>query len=287
MNAIRDGWFSEINPMWPGQCMSLKVQNVLHEEKSKFQDILIFDSQSHGRVLVLDGVIQLTEKDEFTYQEMMAFLPVNSHPDPKNVLVIGGGDGGIVRELVKHPKVESIVLCEIDDRVLDLCRQYLPSLSSALDHSKVKVHVGDGFEFMKGHKDAFDVIITDSSDPVGPAESLFKKEYYELIRSALKKDGVLCSQGECIWLHLDLIKNMIDFCKELFPSVSYACTPVPTYPSGQIGCLLCSLSQKTDFKEPVIKFTEEEMELMKLKCYTPAFHTACFSLPNFAKKVQS
>lgn len=285
MDLIREGWFSEINSQWPGQCMSLKVKEVLVHEKSDFQDILIFQSESHGKVLVLDGVIQVTEKDEFSYQEMMAFLPTNCHSNPKQVLVIGGGDGGIVRELIKHPMVQSVVLCEIDGKVIDLCKIHIPSMAHCLENPKVTVHIGDGFAFMKERKNSFDVIITDSSDPVGPAEVLFKKEYYERIKSALKDDGVLCSQGECMWLHLELIKSMQDFCKKLFPVVAYAVVPVPTYPSGQIGSLLCSLNPKTSFKDPLTRWSEGEMDEMELKCYSPSFHQACLTLPTFAAKI--
>ncbi|KAG8568475.1 hypothetical protein GDO81_014014 [Engystomops pustulosus] len=193
---VRDGWFRETCSLWPGQAMSLQVEEVLHHHKSAFQEILVFKSKTYGNVLVLDGLIQCTERDEFSYQEMIANLPLCSHPNPKKVLIIGGGDGGVLREVVKHPSVESVVQCEIDEEVINVSKQYLPGMAVGYSSPKLTLHVGDGFQFMKQNQDAFDVIITDSSDPVGPAESLFKESYYQLMKTALREGGILCCQGE-------------------------------------------------------------------------------------------
>ena len=181
--------------MWPGQAMTLKVKEVLHHEKSKYQDVLIFESTDYGTVLVLDNVIQCTERDEFAYQEMITHLGMMSHPNPKKVLVIGGGDGGVLREVVKHECVEEAVLCDIDEAVIRLSKKYLPSMSVGYQHPKVKVHVGDGFKFLDDYKNEFDVIITDSSDPEGPAEALFQKPYFELLKGALREGGIITTQG--------------------------------------------------------------------------------------------
>lgn len=193
--TIQDGWFREISPMWPGQAMTLKVNQIVHHEKSKYQDVLIFESSDYGMVLVLDNVIQCTERDEFSYQEMIAHLGMFVHPNPKKVLVIGGGDGGVLREVVKHESVEEAVLCDIDEAVIRLSKKYLPGMSVGFQHPNVKVHIGDGFKFLEDYKDTFDVIITDSSDPEGPAESLFQKPYFELLHGALREGGVITTQG--------------------------------------------------------------------------------------------
>ncbi|XP_029187254.1 spermidine synthase-like [Acropora millepora] len=284
MNRIQNGWFSEINKQWPGQALSLEVEEVLFEGKSKYQDIIVFKSASHGKVLVLDGVIQCTESDEFSYQEMITFLPLNSHPCPKKVLIIGGGDGGVIREVIKHRAVESIVLCEIDEKVIEVSKKYLPKMACGFSSSKLTQFIGDGFEYMKEHVNEFDVIITDSSDPVGPAESLFQRGYYELMKKALKPDGILCCQGECLWLDLSLIKSMVDFSKDLFPVVNYGFTTIPTYPCGQIGFIMCSKNKDTRFEDPVTVFTESEVEQMGLKYYNAEVHKSAFVLPQFAKK---
>ncbi|XP_043937138.1 spermidine synthase [Protopterus annectens] len=285
MDLIKDGWFTEKCALWPGQAMSLQVEEVLYHKRSRFQDVLVFRSKTYGNVLVLDGVIQCTERDEFSYQEMIANLPLCSHPNPKKVLIIGGGDGGVLREVVKHPSVESVVQCEIDEDVITVSKKYLPGMSQGYSNPKLTLHVGDGFEFMKQNQDAFDVIITDSSDPVGPAESLFKESYYQLMKTALHEGGILCCQAECQWLHLELIKEMKHFCKSLFPAVDYAYCTIPTYPSGQIGFLLCSKNPNTSFSDPVQKLTPEKVDEMHLKYYNSEVHRAAFVLPEFSRKV--
>ena len=194
--TIVDGWFREISHMWPGQAMTLKVDKVLHHEKSKFQDVLIFDSTNYGRVLVLDNVIQCTERDEFSYQEMITHLAMFAHPSPKRVLVIGGGDGGVLREVVKHEMVEEATLVDIDEAVIRLSKEFLPGMSVGFEDKRCTAIVGDGFEYLKQHKGEYDVIITDSSDPDGPAESLFQASYFELLDGALREGGIITTQGE-------------------------------------------------------------------------------------------
>ncbi|RKP35652.1 putative spermidine synthase [Dimargaris cristalligena] len=281
---IVDGWFKETATMWPGQAMSLEVLDILHHEKSKYQDVLVFESKTYGNVLVLDGVIQATERDEFSYQEMITHLPMNSHPEPKKVLVIGGGDGGVLREVVKHSCVEEVTLCEIDEAVPRVSKKYLPSMAVGFQHPKVKVHIGDGFPFLQDRADTFDIIITDSSDPVGPAESLYQAGYYELMYRALRPGGIICTQGECQWLHLPLIKNVLEFSRRIYPSVGYAFTSIPTYPSGQIGFIICCKQAGVRLSEPLRQWSaEEESEICRY--YNADIHRASFVLPQFAKSV--
>jgi len=285
MDSFKKGWFTESSPLWPGQSMSLEVEEVLHEEKSDYQHIVILKTKTFGNALILDGVIQCTERDEFSYQEMIAFLPINSHPKPQKVLIVGGGDGGVAREVVKHPLVESVVQCEIDERVIEVSKKYLPFMAKGFDHPKLSLHIGDGFEFMKNHPSEFDVIITDSSDPIGPAASLFQESYFQLLRKALRPGGIVCSQGENMWFHGDLIKPLITSCKTLYPVVDYAYTCTPTYPGGQIGFILCSLNPETNFKSPCQKLSEAECENMELRYYSTPMHSAAFVMPRFAHQM--
>lgn len=281
--SIKDGWFREISTMWPGQAMTLKVNQILHHEKSQYQDVLIFESSDHGVVLVLDSVIQCTERDEFAYQEMITHLAMNSHPNPQRVLVIGGGDGGVLREVVKHSTVETAVLCDIDESVIRLSKKYLPGMSVGFIHPSVTVHIGDGFKFLADKKNEFDVIITDSSDPEGPAESLFQKPYFELLYGALREGGVMTTQAENQWLHLELITKLKKSCKEVFPTVEYAYTTIPTYPSGQIGFMVCCKDASRNVKEPLRTWAlKEEEELCRY--YSKEIHKASFVLPTFARK---
>ncbi|KAI9854733.1 MAG: putrescine aminopropyltransferase [Vezdaea acicularis] len=270
--------------MWPGQAMTLRVKEVLHHEKSKYQDVLIFESTDHGTVLVLDNVIQCTERDEFSYQEMITHLAMNSHPSPKRVLVIGGGDGGVLREVVKHECLEHAVLVDIDEAVIRLSKKYLPGMAVGFQHPNVEVIVGDGFKYLADKKNEFDVIITDSSDPEGPAETLFQKPYFELLFAALKEGGVITTQGsENQWLHLSLITSLKKSCKEVFPVAEYAYTTIPTYPSGQIGFMVCCKDKDRDVTKPLRSWSLEEEEKL-CRYYNKAIHEAAFILPSFARR---
>ncbi|TGZ83376.1 spermidine synthase [Ascodesmis nigricans] len=281
--TIQDGWFREISEMWPGQAMTLRVKKVLHHEKSQYQDVLVFESTDYGNVLVLDNVIQCTERDEFAYQEMITHLALNSHPNPKKVLVIGGGDGGVLREVVKHESVEEAILCDIDEAVIRVSKEFLPHMSAGFNSPKATVHVGDGFKFLEKYKNEFDVIITDSSDPEGPAESLFQKPYFELLFGALKEGGVITTQAENQWLHLKLIADLKKACREVFPVVEYAYTTIPTYPSGQIGFMVCSKDKNANVKKPLRTLPDEEEE-KRYRYYSKYIHEASFVLPTFAAK---
>lgn len=276
--SIVDGWFREINPQWQGQAMTLKVNKILHVEKSLFQDVLVFESETFGNVLILDGVIQCTERDEFSYQEMIAHLPLASHPNPKKVLVIGGGDGGVVREVLKHDTVEEVVLCDIDEAVIRVSKQYLPHMSNLLNDPRVTVFVGDGFKFLADNESTYDVIITDSSDPVGPAESLFQKPYFQLLHDALTPGGHISTQGECLWIHLPLIKELRTMTSTIFSTAEYAYTTIPTYPSGQIGFIVAAKAPGRDLRTPV-------REVKGTKYYNKALHSTSFILPEFARAI--
>lgn len=284
MDLIIDGWFHERGELWPGQAMSLKVNKILDHHRSLYQDVLIFESENHGNVLVLDGVIQVTEKDEFAYQEMIAHIPLYAHPNPKRVLVVGGGDGGVLREIAKHDSVEEIVLCEIDEDVTLSSKQYFPMLSSGFYDPRVTVHITDGAQFMEEHEDYFDVIITDSSDPIGPASVLFDTPFYKSIYKALREGGIVSTQGECMWLHIHLIKPLMDSISTFFSTVSYAYTTIPTYPSGQIGFILATKGMG-DVDKPLRKPSEEVQA--SLKYYTYELHSAAFVLPAFARRAIS
>lgn len=274
-------WFHERGPLWQGQAFSLQIKEVLYHQKSLFQDVLVFDSIHHGKVLVLDGVIQCTERDEFSYQEMMAHIPLYSHPNPKKVLVIGGGDGGVLREIARHPGVEEIVICELDKDVIDVSKKYLPFMAKGFDDPRVKVNIMDGAKFMEENQSSFDVIITDSSDPVGPACVLFETPFYKAMHGSLRDGGIICTQGECVWLHVDLIQPLVKAITPLFTTVEYAYCTIPSYPSGQIGFIIASKGG-TGCKVPTR--SPEESVQKELRYYSPDIHKASFVLPAFAQR---
>ncbi|PVD33102.1 hypothetical protein C0Q70_08551 [Pomacea canaliculata] len=278
-SRLDNGWFREEDQSWPGYSISLKVEKILFQGKSEFQDILVFHSTTFGVVLVLNGIIQCTERDEFTYQEMIAHLPLNVHPNPQKVLVIGGGDGGVVREVLKYESVQNVVLCEIDQKVIDVSQKFLPTMASCLDNPRVTIHVGDGIAYVKDHLSEFDVIITDAPDPIGVAEGLYEKAFYQDMKNALKPDGVMCCQGETPWFDLPLIKRMLTDCRSIFPCVAYAVGNTPTYTGGLMGYMLCSSDLKAKLKQPLRNFTDEQLRRMNLRYYSPEMHVASFTLP--------
>ncbi|KAF1744934.1 hypothetical protein MXB_4036, partial [Myxobolus squamalis] len=188
----------------------------------------------------LPGAIQCAEFDEFVYQEMISLLPTNSHKCPQDVLVIGGGDGGVLRELDRHPLVKKVTLCEIDQEVIDVSKTFLPSMAVGFKSPKAKIIVDDAFNFLSTNTSKYDVIICDLTDPIGLSEKLYTTESISLMSQCLNDDGILCLQSESIWLTLPLISNLVKYCKTQFTICKYATGYTPFYPLGQIGFLLCS-----------------------------------------------
>jgi len=281
--CISEGWFGEKETMWPGQKFSLKVKEVLHSEKTEFQDVLIFQSETYGRVFALDGVLQVTERDECAYQETIAHTPLFVHPDPKVVLVVGGGDGGVVREVTRHAGVEKIIMCDIDRRVVEIAKMYFAdTTASAFTDPRVEVVYHDAAEYIKGHVAEYDVIIVDSSDPVGPAESLYTKSFYTNMSIGLKPGGVIATQGECQWLHLDLILHELSQARDLFPVSGYCYATVPTLPSGQQGFIIASNDPALDIKRANRAVPPAMQDA--LHYYSPQMHAASFVLPEFSRR---
>ncbi|KII66960.1 Spermidine synthase [Thelohanellus kitauei] len=260
----------------------IKVKEVLFHGTSPYQDVWVFSTEKYGNVLVLDGAFQCTEWDEFVYQEMLTYLPVNSHPKPSNVLVIGGGDGGVLRQLDIHPSVDKAVLCEIDQMVMDVSKKYLTGMAKGLNSSKATIIVKDAFEYLETTKEKFDVIIMDTTDPDGSvSESLYTEKSLLNMSRCLNDGGVICLQSECVWHSLELISSLVETCQKYFKTVKYATSNTPMYPFGQMGYLL--LSKETDYKfeEPKFKMDPKKYGL---KYYTPEIHKASFVLPPFVEE---
>ncbi len=256
----------------------IEIKSVLCDCRSDFQHIQIFETANCGRMLMLDGIIQLTEMDEFTYQEMMTHPAMQVHPNPEKVLIIGGGDGGVAREVARHKSVKQIDQCEIDGKVVELCRKYIPSTACGFDDPRMNLYIGDGLEFVRNSCNEYDVIIVDSTDPIGPGEVLFGREFYESVHRALKSDGVVASQSESIFLYQDIVRRLYGFTRELFAYNGYAFIATPTYPAGSIGVCVASKANPVDRPQ-----RELDTELAaQLRYYTPEVHHAAFKLPKFA-----
>ena len=273
--SIEWKWFSEIDTMWPWLSLWLMVKKVLYAQKSRFQDILVFESESFWNVLVLDWVIQLSERDESAYQEMLAHLPLFVHQNPERVLIIGWWDGWVLREVIKHDCVEEVILCEIDQWVIDVSKEFFPTISTWFDNKKLKVIVWDWSEYMDENEEKFDVVIVDSSDPIWPANTLFTESFYLSIKNKLNTWGVVAVQWESLFLHRDLALNLKKIMSNIFRFTDYSQVHVPTYPWGNIGLLICS--DLNDVKEPKRVISTKIVD--SLKYYSCDVHKASFVLP--------
>ena len=214
--------------------LTTEVSDILYRGYSQFQDIIVADSKEFGRMLVLDGVFQTSIKDEFMYHESIVHIPMFLHPNPKKVLIIGGGDGGAAREAVRHPEVESVTMVDIDGKVIELSKQYFPEIAKAMIEGdpKLTVKVGDGIAFMREAENYYDVIIVDCSDPVGPGEGLFSYDFYKDTFRALKDDGLFVQQTESPFMHRKLVKDIFDCVSDIFPITRLYTAFIPLYPSG-------------------------------------------------------
>lgn len=270
-----DLWFTE--KQTKDFSISAKVKKTLHTEKTDFQQLDIIETNEWGNMLVLDGMVMTTEKDEFVYHEMITHVPLFTHPNPQNVLVVGGGDGGVIREILKHPAVEKAVLVEIDGKVIEYSKKYLPGIAGKLDDSRVEVKVIDGFMHIAESEAIYDVIMVDSTEPVGPAVSLFSKGFYAGISKALKADGIFVAQSDNPWFKADLIKQVYHDVEEIFPITKLYTANIPTYPSG-----LWTFTIGSKQYDP-LKVKPERFHDINTKYYTEEIHKASFALPKFVK----
>ena len=263
----------------PDVGLSLGIDKILHEEKSAFQQIQIAESRQYGRILVLDGVFQTSVKEEWTYHEMISHVPLMLHPHPERVLIIGGGDGGVAREVCRHESVTQVDLCEIDERVIELSKEYFPTISKVLldPPEKLHMHVGDGIAFAAGVKDFYDVIIIDCSDPIGPGEGLFTREFYKSAFEALRKDGLIVQQSESPIVQQHLVHDVHAAMKDVFPIVRCYLASVPIYPECMHSFMLASKA----YDPLTAEITRKAPAPMRY--YNENVQKAAFALPNYVK----
>ena len=261
--------------------MTVEVEAELCRRQSKFQKIELYQTGKLGKLLLLDGIIQLTDFDEFAYHEMLANLPMFAHENPRRALVIGGGDGGILRELGKHPGLEVMDICEIDEEVIKVAREFLPEISCGYDDPRVKIHIADGSEFVKDKPGYYVVIIVDSTDPGGPGTPLFGETFYRDMKKALRPGGVIATQAESPYLLPDIVARLNRVSRSIFRSVGYASIMVPTYPTGMIGA--CVASDRDDVTVPARPVPPELQK--RLRYYNAAIHHAAFQVPTFVSRL--
>ncbi len=243
--------------------------------RTAFQKMEIYETDSYGRVLLLDGLVQTTELDEFFYHEMLVHPAMTAHPRPEDVLIIGGGDGGALREVFRHP-VRRATLVEIDGAVIEACRRHFPGLSASFDDPRASVRVADGNDFIRETKDRFDVILVDSSDPVGPSAILHQKKFFAALKARLKPGGVIAAQAGSVLFHLDHLKAKAAFLRKLFRWSGYYFGPVPTYPGG-LWCY-AFLSDRLDPARP-----PRREPPAGLTYYNQEIHRGAFASPELLK----
>ncbi|MGG7177318.1 polyamine aminopropyltransferase [Clostridium paraputrificum] len=263
---------------------SMRVKETLYSKKSEFQQIDIIETYDFGKVLVIDGWTMITEKDEFIYHEMITHVPMTVNPKIKNVLVIGAGDGGTVRELTRFKSIEKIDMVELDEEVVKASRKYLPFTSCKLDDPTVNLYFQDGIKFVEGKVNQYDLIIVDSTDPIGPGEGLFTVEFYKNCYNALTENGILVNQGESPYYDMNKreMKRAHNKLKDIFPICEVYQYMIPTYPSGH--WFFGFASKKL---HPVKDYNKEYYKSLQLddKYYNEDVHLASFALPNYVKRL--
>lgn len=287
----RNVWFTDKDD---NQALSLRYTGeVLFDERNEFQRVRILDSISYGKMLAIDDMVMCTERDEYHYHEMITHPAMQAFESasgvtPKNVLVIGGGDGGTIREICKYPGLEKVTMVEIDEAVVRACKQFLPSIAREFSNPKVNLIIGDGIKFIaEAPADTYDVIIVDGSDPAGPAEGLFTKEFYNNCKESLKQNGILVTQGESPMFHSETFVELNKCLKQVFsPSQIHTMLfHAPTYPSGMWSLQMAIKGQYhpvTDFKKDA---AAQFAKAKDLRYYNEDLHSAAFALPTFVKKM--
>ena len=281
----RDVWFTERDDKI---ALSLKHDGKLYDVQSDFQKVEIYKTQAYGNMLTLDGMVMTTEKDEYVYHEMITHVPMFTHPDPKKALIIGGGDGGTARELLRHSQLEQVVMVEIDDKVIEASKLHLQGIASALDHPKLELIVDDGIKYVKAAADgAFDIVIVDSTDPVGPAEGLFSVDFYKEVYRVLSKDGIMITQSESPRFNQKVFKEIYEVYRSIFGKGQVHCylAYIPTYPTGMWSFSYSSKGGAHPLNGLDIRNSNNFANENRLKYYNGAIHSAAFALPGFVAEM--
>ncbi|HNX25978.1 MAG TPA: polyamine aminopropyltransferase [Phycisphaerae bacterium] len=270
---------------WPDILeVSYELKDSFHSEQTPFQSMELVETRRFGRMLLLDGMVQTTEKDEFIYHEMMTHVPIISHGHVRKVLIIGGGDGGILRETLRHSDVEKVTIVEIDSRVVDFSQKFLPSISAgAFDDSRTELVIGDGAGFVASTDEKYDVVIVDSPDPIGPASVLFSREFYKNVKNCMTQYGIMTRQCGSTWMQPDELPAAYAIVKPIFTYNTAYVFAVPTYIGGFFSSLMC-----TNGSEHVLDLAtlEKRFEAIKdqTRYYNPGVHFGAFALPGYVKE---
>lgn len=267
--------------------VNLKADRVLFDSETEHQRLIIFDNADFGRVMMLDSIVQVTTKDEFIYHEMMSHVPLFAHGRAKRALIVGGGDGGVLREALRHPELEQVTLCEIDRGVIELCRRYFPEISAgAYDNPRTRIVIADGTKFVAETDDRFDVIMIDSTDPVGPGAVLFTREFYAGCRRCLKPGGLLVTQNGLPFLQAGELKQSVGYFRELFADAFAYLANTPTYFGGPMSYGWATDNDKLrEHKRKKIARRHEQAGGFATRYWSPEVHVAAFALPPYVREL--
>ncbi|MFV3306749.1 polyamine aminopropyltransferase [Pseudomonas sp. NY15181] len=268
--------------LYDGYGQRFSVDRMLHEVRTEHQHLVIFENARMGRVMALDGVIQTTEADEFIYHEMLTHVPILAHGAAKRVLIIGGGDGGMLREVSKHASVEHITMVEIDGTVVDMCKEFLPNHSKgAFDDPRLNLVIDDGMRFVATTTEKFDVIISDSTDPIGPGEVLFSENFYQACHRCLSEGGVLVTQNGTPFMQLDTVRNTAGRMNGLFADWHFYQAAVPTYIGGSMTFAWGSTNPALRHVDVATLAQRFAASGIQTRYYNPAIHQGAFALPQY------
>lgn len=277
-----DTWIDET--LHGGFRIRLKADRVLHDSRTAHQHLIIFDNPTFGRVMMLDGVVQLAERDEFIYHEMMAHVPLLAHGRARRVLIVGGGDGGVLREVLKHAGVERVTLCEIDRSVIDLALAHFPAVSNgAFDDPRVEIVIADGTRFVAETESRFDVVLVDSTDPIGPGAALFTREFYAGCRRCLTQGGVLVTQNGLPFVQGPELAESVAHFRSLFADAWAYLVTTPTYVGGPMALGWASDDAGLRCVAPAELTRRAGRASLAARYYTPEVHAAAFALPGYVR----
>ncbi len=274
-------WFQE--RLYPHVRQSFEITKLLYRERTAHQDLIIFETPTYGRVLALDSIIQVTERDEYVYHEMLTHLPILAHGRARRVLIIGGGDGGILRETLRHRSVERVTMVELDRSVIDMCLKYMPTIpANAFKDKRTNLVITDGAKFVAETRERFDVIIVDSTDPIGPGEVLFTAEFYRNCHRSLTPGGVLVNQNGVPFMQAAEVTMTYRRRKKSFGDVGFYVAAVPSYYGGLMALGWASDNPKLrHVPAATLARRFAAAKLKRTRYYTPAIHHAAFALPAF------
>ncbi len=287
IKTSRDIWYTERNEFI---ALSLKhIGKKLYDKKSPYQRIEVYNTYAYGKMLTLDGLVMCTEEDEYVYHEMIAHVPMITHPDPQNVLIIGGGDGGTAREILKHPQLKRLTLVEIDQKVIDASKKYFPDLAKSLEHKKLDLKIQDGIEYVKSiDMESFDIVIVDSNDPIGPAKELFSEDFYRNVHRILHKNGLMVTQTESPRFNNQIFTDIYRCYFNIYGKDQVSCflAYIPSYPTGMWSFSYCA---KSTSLHPVKSIQNDRLKRLlthhRLKYYNEEVHKGAFALPTYVREL--